>query len=640
MRTQSRRYGSVALWIVLTLLAAHATAWAQDEAATPWTPGPGDPVELEIFLDGVVPSLMQAYHVPGAVVVIVKDGVVVVAKGYGYADLESRRTVEPETTLFRVASVSKLFTTTAVMQLVEQGKLDLAADVTEHIDFELEDGFDKPITLGNLLTHTPGFDDEFLRTSQPLDAPQVPLGRFLADEMPRRVMPPGEMISYSNQGLALAGYMVERVSGQSFETYVQDNVLRPLGMEHTRFGIPGPVPSELATAYEYRAGDHIPLGFDRLLDFPAGDLITTGTDMARFMIAHLRLGRLGDVRILETSTARTMQSRQFTHHAEMNGWCYGFYEGSTNGVRTIEHGGSWRGFGTELFLIPRYDVGVFISTNLEYSPRFFRIARRRLFDRYFPAPPPARPAVSEEFDQRAEALAGNYLPVRRVRNSILKLGNLMGVLRIVPGDDGVIELHFPGDALPPRKLVEIEPNLFRDLDGDGMATVRLDDDGDVTHVLWNGGGMEKMSWRRDPAVHIVILGGALVLFVLTAAGWILGWLSRVLAGGPLGGVMGWPKFVAWLVCVLQSIFLIELFQLLTDINVYDLMQEIPTKIKVLLALPLVATVLTLVMVHRLFKGFRTEADAPLASLHYFFLTVAAVLVVVLEWHWNVLGYWF
>ena len=481
--------------------------------------GPQDPAELETYLEGLIPSLMETHHIPGAVMIVVKDGEIFLAKGYGFADLESRRPVDPATTLFRVASVSKLFTATAAMQLVEQNKLDLQADVNATLlDFKIEERFGKPVTLANLLTHTPGFDDEFLRTSQPLDEVLVPLGRFLAEEMPKRVLPPGDMISYSNQGLALAGYLVEQVSSLPFEEYVHRNVLAPLGMNRTRFGIPTPVPQELATPYEYKGGKHRRRRYDRLIDFPAGDLITTGTDIARFMIAHLRLGKYKDARILEEGTARMMQSRQFVHHPRLTGWCYGFVEGRANGLRTIGHGGSWRGFGTQLLLIPEHDFGLFLSTNLDYSPGFFRTAQRQFFHRYFAGGSEPAPTPSEDFVNRAKGYAGSYLSIRRIRNSILKLRAFRSVARLSSSDEGTLVFRHPNDFLPPMKLVEVEPGLLREIDGDAMVSFRTDENGQVSHMFIDGFSLEKLRWYENPNVHSMAWQGAAGLFALTALG--------------------------------------------------------------------------------------------------------------------------
>ena len=603
--------------------------------------GPTDAAELETYLDGLVASLMETHHVPGAVVVVVRDGGIFLAKGYGKADVDSGRPVDPESTLFRVASVSKLFTTTAVMKLVELGRLDLNADVNDYLDqFSIEAKFGRPVTLANLMTHTPGFDDEYLRTVQSLQAPRISLDRFLANEMPEQVLAPGDLISYSNQGMALAGYLVERVSGVPFDAFVSDRILQPLGMTSSRFGIPTSVPAGLAIGYEYRNGRHRSMGFDRLIDYPAGDLITTGNDIARFMIMQLQLGIYGEERILAEDTATMMQSRQFAHHPALTGWCYGFYEGRHNGMRTIEHGGSWRGFGTELTLVPSSGFGLFVSTNLEYTPRFFRTLHRQFFDRYFPEDGAGPGSGREDLAARAAEIPGNYLSVRRVRNSILKLGDFVGTYRVDLSEDDELVLNYPGGALPPARFIEVEPRLFRDVDSDAMLTYRPPTGDRPLHLLLGGGALEKVNWRNDPVAHRLLLLGALIVFGLTAIGWTIGFIVRMLVMGPPSPIRGKARFTAFLVCTAQSVFLVGLAIGFRDIDIYGLMEAVPDWLKWLLALPLISLILTLPLCYFTWRGYHKDLHDPLARLHYGLITVTSIVVLVLEWHWNVLGYHF
>src|SRR6185369_15089245 len=195
--------------------------------------------DLETFLDGIVPLQLEADDIAGATIAVVKDGKVLFAKGYGYADYEKKKPVSAEETLFRPGSVSKLFTWTAVMQLVEQGKLDLNRDVNDYIDYKIPEAFGKPITLKNILTHTPGFEEQLkdlLRTSS--ESPN--LGEYLKTHIPARIYPPGTVPAYSNYGAALAGYIVERVSGLPFNQYIEENIFKPLGMTHSTFAQPLP----------------------------------------------------------------------------------------------------------------------------------------------------------------------------------------------------------------------------------------------------------------------------------------------------------------------------------------------------------------------------------------------------------------
>jgi CubicO group peptidase (beta-lactamase class C family) len=428
------------LRIGLVLLAVLAAAPAAGAL------GPED----EARLDGLFAGLMETHHIPGAVLMVVEDGRVVLSKGYGVADLETRSPVDPQATLFRVASISKLFVATAVMQQVELGRLDLDADVNGYLEsFQLEPTYDQPVTLRHLLTHTGGFDDRFLRTAQPLERTPTPLGEYLARDMPPRVMPPGKTISYSNHGYALAGYLVERVSGVPFAEYVRREILMPLGMDRSSFGIPTPLPATLARPYVWRAGRHVELGYDRLLDFPAGDLVTCGADLARFLLAHLDGGRFGTARILPEARIEEMHQQQVTMAEGLAGWSLGFSVVDRPPLSARAHGGSWRGFGSHAVIVPERNLGWFVSTNHDFHPAFFDALRRGLWETLVPGPRPDPPLPSPDFAERAGDYVGSYVANRRVRSTVLKLGELLFEMHLSLDETGALVLA-AGSVRPGR----------------------------------------------------------------------------------------------------------------------------------------------------------------------------------------------
>ena len=187
--------------------------------------------DFETFLDALIPSQLRNRNIAGAVVAVVKDGQVLFQKGYGYADFEAKKPVLPDQTLFRPGSISKLFTATAVMQLVEQGKLDLDRDVNDYLDFAIPKTYPEPVTLRQLLTHTAGFEETLKNLFVAHQSDVKPLRAYLVNQMPARIFPPGKVPSYSNYGFTLAGYIVERVSGEKFERYVTNHILQPLRMD-------------------------------------------------------------------------------------------------------------------------------------------------------------------------------------------------------------------------------------------------------------------------------------------------------------------------------------------------------------------------------------------------------------------------
>lgn len=351
--------------------------------------GPTDPKELEAFLDNFFAEQMASLHVPGAVVTIVKDGKIFFTKGYGYADLEKKTPVSPDKTLFRAYSVSKTFTATAIMQLVEQGKLKLDEDVNKYLKaFKLKGDFKEPVTLANLMTHTAGFVDADNMLSRGEFRPRS-FGDNIALNMPPRSNPLGTF-RYSNYGASLGGYIVETTSGEPFTEYIERHILKPLGMHHSTFLLPYQLPpsvaANVAVGYRYEDGVYKPMTPDEG-DFwtaPAANLLTTGTDIAPFMIAHLQQGRYGNTRILKETTVEEMHKPRQIGEAPL--MAYGFFPHFENNQHGMFHNGGWDGAISQMYLLPEHNIGWFVSYT--FGGDRGRQLRWRLLsamlDRYFP----------------------------------------------------------------------------------------------------------------------------------------------------------------------------------------------------------------------------------------------------------------
>src|SRR5436190_22592054 len=259
---------------------------AQQQGAHPLTAE-----NLNAWLDGFVPFAIAKGDVPGAVVVVVKDGQILASRGYGYADVAKKTKVDPATTMFRPGSISKLFTWTAVMQQVEAGKIDLNADVNQYIDFKIPPFQGKPVTMLNLMTHTPGFEEAVKDLITLKEKDYVQFDALLKRWVPNRIYAPGTTPAYSNYGASLAGYIVQRVSGEPFDAYVQRHIFAPLGMQHATFTQPLPANLKPLMAEGYISGKDKPYGYEFVSAAPAGSLAATGEDMGKFMIAHLQKGQ-------------------------------------------------------------------------------------------------------------------------------------------------------------------------------------------------------------------------------------------------------------------------------------------------------------------------------------------------------------
>jgi CubicO group peptidase (beta-lactamase class C family) len=424
--------------------------------------------DLGAFLDGLVPQQIGHSDIAGAVVAVVKDGKLLYAKGYGYADVAKKIPVDPETTLFRPGSISKTFAWTAVMQQVELGKLDLDRDVNDYLDFKIPPAFGKPITLRNIMTHSTGYEetikDLFLNDIKNL----VPIEVYLRAHMPARIFPPGVTPAYSNYATTMAAYIVERVSGQKFDDYVDEHFFKPLNMHYATFRQPLPDNLKPYMSQGYILGSGEPKPFEVVQVSPAGSLSASAVDMTHWMIMHLQNGKYGDVQILKPETAIQMHSRQEGWPASMHAMCLGFYEQSENGHRSIGHGGDTVSFHSDMHLLLNDNVGIFLSVNSlgrdqgDMRGTFFN----RFMDRYFPETPANEPKVSTAA-QDAQAVAGIYMVSRRFETNILAVTGVLGETEIAvdPKDNTIFSPDMKGLDGQPKHFREISAGVYRSLDG-------------------------------------------------------------------------------------------------------------------------------------------------------------------------------
>jgi CubicO group peptidase (beta-lactamase class C family) len=522
--------------------------------------------DVEAFLDGLVPMQLKDDDIAGVTIAVVKEGKLLFAKGYGYADVEKKKPVSPQETLFRPGSVSKLFTWTAIMQLFEQGKLDLDRDVNEYLDFKIPEAFGKPITLKNIMTHTPGFEEQ-VKDLFTNDSSTPNLGQYLKTHIPSRIYPPGTVPAYSNYATALAGYIVERVSGRPFEEYVNENIFKPLKMGHSTFAQPLPANLVGLMSGGYRLGSDPAQPFETINPFPAGSLSSSATDMAQFMMAHLQEGQLGEARILKPETSQLMHSRLFALDDAANGMCYGFYEESRNGHRIIGHAGDTIYFHSDLHLVLDQKVGFFISYNSAGrgdSPGRVNLWEA-LLDRYYPFTAPA-PGSSTAKDD-AKAASGTYTLSRRSDTSFLKTASLIGQFTVAPVGDGDIEVpQLTGANGKPKRWQGIGPMTFQERGGQDKLVFKPDQSGQMQMVLpypfFVG---QRVGALQNGKLLLVVLGVSLFLMLLTLILWPVTWLVRRHYGHKLelAPIERLLRILVRIVFALDIIFVVALFGLVT-----------------------------------------------------------------------------
>jgi CubicO group peptidase (beta-lactamase class C family) len=479
------------------------------------------PAPLETFADSLMNAQLSRQHIPGAVLVVVRDGAIVLARGYGLADVERHVPVDAERTVFRVASVSKLVTATAAMQLVEQGRLDLRADVNRYLTrFKLPPSPGRSVTLFDLLTHTAGFDDANIARKAHAAADVGPLGDYLARRMPAIVRPPGTCIAYSNHGMALVGYLVEVASGMPFERYVDERVFAPLGMTRSSFALEPDSVASLATGYEGDPPRAQPRDYTRTI--PASMLSTTGTDMARFMIAHLEPGRPELNTMLAESTMAAMHRRQFTQHPSLAGVGFGFWERyPQRGERALWHDGDASGFASLLYLLPERHIGYFMAFNSRAGNRARREVLAALLGRELPTTTPLA-WKQEGVASLGERVAGTYLDTRSAHRTLEKLASIGRTLDAKSLAGGALNVSG-------IRYLPIELGVFGSEDGEGRVGFRTDASGRVTHLFESRSiakAYERVPWYGTVGVQLAWLLACVLGFLAQVVGTLVGRIRR------------------------------------------------------------------------------------------------------------------
>lgn len=617
----------------------------------PNAPGLNDPQEFEAFVDNFFNEEMSKSHTAGAVISVVKDGKLFFAKGYGYANLEKKIPVEADKTLFRVASLSKLFTATAAMQLYERGQLELDAPVNKYLtNFQLENPYPEPARVAQLMTHTDGTTKRLIGLAAPTAAEMEPLGDYLADHMPPIVWPPGELYSYSSHSSALLGYLVERTSGLPFVQYIDRNILQPLEMSHSTFLQPPPPPlaDDLAVGYQYQSGNFKSVPYLYLNIAPAAALSTTATDMANFMIAHLQNGRYENSRILEDDTAQLMHRQHFTEHPRLPGSAYSFHERLENNIRAIGHLGSLRGYSSSLTLLPDQNIGIFTATNSFNGVHGKLLAR--FFDRYFPVPnKPAPPKRLDLTEDQLERFTGTYRDLEYPRHTFAKLTAPFKHINIKKGDNGTLLVSTPGlfflGNVPKVRLVPVEPLLFQRTEDEAFTAFGEDKSGRLRFAfnpLWPIiGAYEHIRWYETVWVQLGLAGFCALVFLTACFMWPIRPLIRRLRGKrQVERRLSGAWLIAGLIGTLNLVFLIGFPLSLWLIGAWKLVYGVPAVVVALLCIPILTTVLTLGLPIFTVLVWKNKYWSVIGRSHYSLITLAALAFIPFLLYWNLLGFQF
>jgi CubicO group peptidase (beta-lactamase class C family) len=603
---------------------------------------------LEAFVDGVVGGFMAQERIAGAEVAVVRDGETLLVKGYGIDSVEPRRAVDPNESLFRIGSISKTFTWLSIMQLAERGKLELDDPINDHLPDALDvpdEGFERPIRIVDLMNHTAGFEDILQGLFVGADVAPLPLQEQLRQRRPHRVREPGKVMAYSNYSTALAGAIVAHVAGMEYESYVEQNILVPLGLAHTTFrepyeptaGLPQPMSPALAAHLsqnvESRNGGWQAIPHEHIVSMaPAGAAASTAADMARYMLALLDPRRLEEAGVLQAETFAQMREPSFQSAPGMPAMHHGFFNaplGVTTrlAVDNLSHGGATLHFRS--FLVVTGDLngqgtlGVFVAANSASAAPMVQAVAERILAKYFaPLPEPAS-TVPEGGAARAQEYAGQYRTARRSYTQFEKILNV-GALDVTATKDGYLLIDLGGPTL---RFVEVGKDLFRQPDGDATIAFVRDQRGAIAQLVSHIGTFERVGFFAS----LQWLALVLIATLLTCIGLLIAAVRRRSADVITAIAIAWLAFFV-LVAVWVLPFSAPAAQ---DEFVYSYPQSL---LKLALAVGVVATGLSVLGIATLLPVWRGR-DWPIGRrLRHSAAVALFVVLVATLLQWNAIGF--
>lgn len=572
-------------------------------------------------MDSIIEANQAEYLVPGVTYAIVKGKQIAALNGMGLADLDTNRPMDPVQTRFMLGSLSKLIVATAVMQMVEAGQVDLDRDVNEY----LSDIKVPAVSLRQLLTHTAGFEERTFARLRLKAKNFLPLKTYLEQRMPEQIFPVAKVGAYSNHGVALAGLIVQEMSGQPFEQYTEEKIFSPLGMKNTSFSIDPLMDKDLATPYLVREGQLVPTHYEYVQTAPASMMIGTAMDMARFMISQLNGGVYIDEQILSRESVDTLQKQHFSASPNMDGRALGFFEYTYRGRRALTHGNTRNGFVSYLFLIPEDSLGIFVTMN-GGSGSFRTKVIDELLDQIYP-----QVREHPEFIKPEGGLGkytGTYLSARRNETTIERifhqvfLGNEVKVEALADTAlflfNQVYKMERSGNFSNPEGSFRI---VFEELE-DGQM---------VLHLPGRSDALVRLPWYGQKGFTALALGVTLFTFLLILLGRGLKSLFKKKNG----------RFLmdnSWIWLSVSGILFFALF-IGSVLQIREGMQYgVPVFFYLIFGLPFLSILFYLLGGFRSFSKWQ-EMGKTQKILHLFLLVVGAIFLWEL-YYWNLIGFYF
>jgi CubicO group peptidase (beta-lactamase class C family) len=601
--------------------------------------GPGGPKKLETFLDEQFTSLMGSYHIPGAACVVVQEGKIIFSKGYGYADLINNIPVNPKTTVFRTAAVSSPFTATAVMQLVEKNKLSIEEDITKYLaGFNIPAGYEGPITLDHLLTHTAGFDNRVSGLAVHNQADLLPLKDYISKYLPQRVMEPGFVFSFSNYDYSLAGYIAELASGVPFAEYMEKNILQPLQMTHSSFVYPTGLEADFATGYSYHGDHYQEYTVDYFNASPALGLFSTAEDLAHFVTSQLNGGKYEGAQILQPDTVQLMQREKFSNYPGFAGMTDGYFEYFPNNQIAWGYFGEWYGYRSGIFLLPEKNLGLIILSNSDAFHLPYAITQQ-FVDHYYPAEsqnPSSFPGSTSAHNSRLE---GVYRTNSHSRTTIEKIALLSGeipdvVVSVNP--DGSVSVDGKGRWVETDDLLftSTEPDsyqIFFQEDGAERIVAMLTDE---ENQVW-----DRIGWYETLPFHIGIMIFSFVTFLSVVLILPIRYFQRK-KREQLETVNQTAQVALWLAGILAGISLLVAIGIVSTYATHPVqfVYGIPLVWKFLLVPLHLVPVISLSSVAFAVSAWLNRYWSRAMRIYYSLVVITSLLFTWFLFYWNFLGF--
>ncbi len=596
--------------------------------------------DLSVWIDSQITKGMDSLNIAGATIVVVKDDSILHIKGYGVANIEKQTPVDANTSIFGIGSISKTFVATAVMQLVEKGKLELDRDINNYLtDFQLAYRFNDSITIKNLLTHSAGFDLKITGTSVRNKKDYIPLNQYLKKEMPKQIRPAGKAIAYSNQGYALLGLLVENVSGIPFYKYVEKNILSPLGMKSSGFTQKTELQDNYVTSYFQDEKQLIPYKQNWELCYPASSMSSTASDMAHYISMFLNNGSYNQHQILTKTSIETMTQKPFKQYNKAEfGWLLGFQENSFNGNKIYGHGGAVLGFASQLFIFPEKHTGVFISLNCShylnresyiFNEMFVKEIFRQLYPQQEKVYTTNKTIAQGKVDESLNTFSGTYRYNYYAHSTFDKVGILIGLAPeiTIHARDSVLHVQeWNLDIAPDSGLTFLSKKYG------GYFAFGKNNKNKISYFYAQSYGYDKLKWFETLKFQIFWVGIIVLLLLLYLI------ISGVHKIASHNNKVYRLKKVTITMASLVILFIILFAYGMKTTDVMQFFYGAPLIIKCSLFLPPIVIALELYSFYLLGKAIKTKAIGTKAIVWQGVVILAVLLFIPWLAYYNLIGF--